>query len=578
MQEITNSRAEDGSAYTTKKMREAVALLEVALCHGSTGFAYIDRGFRYVRVNDQLAQMDGLPAEEHVGRPVWEVTGPEQWPIRKQLLTRALAGETVLGAELAGPLPHRPTFLRLTASYYPVWVEGEVAGAAVFFEDNTEEWAQGEALDISERRKSALLDAALDCIVTMDHAGRIIEFNRAAERTFGYTREEAVGQPVGELLVPPAGRARYYESFASYLKTGEGDLFGQRIETTAMRKDGSEFPVEIVVSTITLDDRPFFTAYLRDISDREQSARSLAERERQLRAIFESTLDAILIADDQMRYTDVNPASCALFGLPREELIGRRITDFVIASQRSPAESLWDSFQEAGRQTGEFVLSMPNGTERIVEYAATSDFLPGRHLSVLRDITDRKRAERELKMAHEASLAMVARQRAFLTDVLASVTEGKLRLCDNPDQLPEPLARIGEPVSLDHNGGLSLLRNAVRDAAQAQGYAQIRRDDLALATSEVATNAIKHGGGGTGSVHAAAGGPVQVWVADSGRGISMENLPKATLVRGYTTAGTMGHGMKIALQTIDRMWLLTGPTGTTIVLEQDPAPRQSLWE
>ena len=88
-------------------------------------------------------------------------------------------------------------------------------------------------------------------------------------------------------------------------------------------------------------------------------------------------------------------------------------------------------------------------------------------------------------------------------------------------------------------------------------------------------NAVVHGRGGTGEICSNAQGTVQVWVTDTGQGISMEHLPRATLERGYTTAGTLGHGFWLMLNTVDRVWLLTGPSGTTIVLEQDrmaPAP------
>lgn len=578
MQEKINSRGEDGSAQRERKLQETASLLEIAVCHGSTGFAFVDRNYRFLRINDQLARMNGLTAEQHLGLSVRDVAGREQWRVRERMLKRVFDGEPSVAVMLSGPMPHKPGIRRFLASYYPVWVEGAIAGAAVFYDDISDKAERHAALDISELRKHAILNTSLDSIVTMDHAGRIIEFNPAAERTFGYTRSEAVGNLVGDLIVPPHLRERHFKGLARYLETGDGPVIGRRVELTAMRKDGTMFPVELAVTVIQIEDRPFFTAYLRDISDRVESAQSLARRERQLQAIFESTLDAILIADDQMRCVDANPAASALFGLSRDQLIGCLVTDFVAPKHRDAAHSLWQSFQGEGRGFGEIALVMANGVERILEYSSTREFLPGLHLCILRDITDRKRAEREIRAAHESSLAMSVRQRAFLADVLASVTEGKLHLCDSAEELPIPLARFGEPILLDLRGGLSDLRRLVGDVARSQAYPDIRSGDLALATSEVATNAIKHGGGGIGAVYAGGGGPVQVWVADTGRGISMENLPKATLSRGYTTAGTLGHGLKIALQTIDRMWLLTGPSGTTIVLEQDHAPKPSIWE
>ena len=90
-------------------------------------------------------------------------------------------------------------------------------------------------------------------------------------------------------------------------------------------------------------------------------------------------------------------------------------------------------------------------------------------------------------------------------------------------------------------------------------------------------NAVTHAGGGEGQVFADPDGPVQVWVRDQGTGIDVAHLPRATLEKGYTTTETLGHGMKMMLQTADRIFLLTGSTGTTVVLEQDRLPSVRVW-
>jgi PAS domain S-box-containing protein len=104
--------------------------------------------------------------------------------------------------------------------------------------------ARGEGLS------AAYLNAALDCVVMADGSGRIVEFNPAAERTFGYTREEALGRTLAELIVPPSLRERHSRAFARFAETREQRLFGQRLELTGMRADGSEFPVELALSQV----------------------------------------------------------------------------------------------------------------------------------------------------------------------------------------------------------------------------------------------------------------------------------------------------------------------------------------
>jgi len=113
------------------------------------------------------------------------------------------------------------------------------------------------------------------------------------------------------------------------------------------------------------------------------------------RALFTESLDAIVIADDEARYTEANPAACALFGLPREEMLRRRVPDVAPPSLREEAEQAWRDFRSAGSQKGEFELARPDGSTRIVEYSAKADVVPGRHLSILRDVTEARALQRD---------------------------------------------------------------------------------------------------------------------------------------------------------------------------------------
>ncbi|WP_424631789.1 PAS domain S-box protein [Bradyrhizobium sp. SYSU BS000235] len=138
------------------------------------------------------------------------------------------------------------------------------------------ERAQSDAkLKQGEARKAAILNAALDCIITIDHEGRVIEFNPAAEQTFGYPRNMIVGRQLADAIIPPAMRRKHRQGMARYIATGETRLIGRRVEMTALRADGSEFPVELAISRIPLEGAPSFTCYLRDITERKQSENEL---------------------------------------------------------------------------------------------------------------------------------------------------------------------------------------------------------------------------------------------------------------------------------------------------------------
>ncbi|MEX2220100.1 MAG: PAS domain S-box protein [Phycisphaerales bacterium] len=146
-----------------------------------------------------------------------------------------------------------------------------------------------ERLRESEARRAAILESALDAVITMDSAGRVIDFNPGAERTLGYTREQAVGRTVAELMIPPGLRESHRAGLARYLATGEGPVLGRRIEVPAMRADGSEFPAELAIAVSRLPDgSPLFTAFLRDISERKRAERELR---RHAAALMESNAD-----------------------------------------------------------------------------------------------------------------------------------------------------------------------------------------------------------------------------------------------------------------------------------------------
>jgi PAS domain S-box-containing protein len=121
---------------------------------------------------------------------------------------------------------------------------------------------------------NAYLEAALDYVVIADASGRVVEFNSAAARAFGYTRDEAVGRTLAELIVPPSLRARHEEAFARYVETGEETIFGRRIELTARRADGSEFPVELTLTRVA-GEPLLVCGAIRDITERRRADREL---------------------------------------------------------------------------------------------------------------------------------------------------------------------------------------------------------------------------------------------------------------------------------------------------------------
>jgi diguanylate cyclase (GGDEF)-like protein/PAS domain S-box-containing protein len=156
----------------------------------------------------------------------------------------------------------------------PIQGERDTQGRQWWFstlQDITEQRQAEKDLRASESLKGAILESSLDCIVTIDHEGKIIEFNPAAEMTFGFARDQALGRTMVDLIVPPRLRDAHRRGFAHHLATGEGPVLGKRLELAAIRADGTEFPIELAITEIKSASTPTFTAFIRDITRRRES-------------------------------------------------------------------------------------------------------------------------------------------------------------------------------------------------------------------------------------------------------------------------------------------------------------------
>lgn len=127
----------------------------------------------------------------------------------------------------------------------------------------------------NEKKLRAVVNGALDGIVTIDDNGNITEFNAAAERIFGYTQEQVLGKSLGDVMVPPSTRAAHKSAHSAFVKTGTKHIFDKRIELTAMRADGSEFPVELTITSLKEAGLPLVTGFIRDISQQKKAQQEI---------------------------------------------------------------------------------------------------------------------------------------------------------------------------------------------------------------------------------------------------------------------------------------------------------------
>jgi PAS domain S-box-containing protein len=156
------------------------------------------------------------------------------------------------------------------------------------------------ALRRSEMRTRSILETALDAIVMMDCEGVVHEWNPAAERMFGYTRDHAVGQKLADLVIPPHLRDRHRAALVRYLVDGHGPILNQRIETVAMRADGTEFPVELAVTVGKTDGSRMFTGYISDITERKRAEEQVRQLTSELEQRVQKRTQQLELANKEL--------------------------------------------------------------------------------------------------------------------------------------------------------------------------------------------------------------------------------------------------------------------------------------
>jgi diguanylate cyclase (GGDEF)-like protein/PAS domain S-box-containing protein len=160
-----------------------------------------------------------------------------------------------------------------------------------------------------------MLDNALDSFIAMDQYSRIIEWSMQAERTFGWSRQEALGLPLTDTIIPDRYHAAHLAGLKRFMEAGEGRILGRRVEIEARHKDGTEFPVELTVTPIVMAGRMIFSASIKDISRRRRLEQAVQAQESITTSVLESMAGAVVVADLSERIIMVNPAGQRLLNL-----------------------------------------------------------------------------------------------------------------------------------------------------------------------------------------------------------------------------------------------------------------------
>ncbi|GHH42011.1 hypothetical protein GCM10018775_26080 [Streptomyces umbrinus] len=246
-----------------------------------------------------------------------------------------------------------------------------------------------------------MLEAAPDAMVIVDDMGTIRLVNAQTEALFGYRREELLGQPV-ELLIPGRFRAHHVQHRDGYAANRQVRPMGAGLELHGLRRDGTEFPVEISLSPLETADGLLVSAAVRDVSDRRRAE----ERINELAALVESSQDAILAKTLDGHITYWNAAAQRLYGYTRDDVMGRHVSLLAPSERRHEIDALMDQLRDGERiEHFETLRLTRSGCLLDVDITLWPTRSPDGTVigacAIVRDISDRKRAEAELTVLYE---------------------------------------------------------------------------------------------------------------------------------------------------------------------------------
>jgi diguanylate cyclase (GGDEF)-like protein/PAS domain S-box-containing protein len=397
---------------TRQALRDSESRFRALAESASDAILTADGENRIVFANRAAERVFGHSIPAMIGRPLDRII-----PGLRPLADPELGFADRFGS--TGPAPREHTAIHASGRSIPLEISiarlprnGRGPFSTIVARDVTERKRAEDALKASEARKSAMIEAALDAIVTIDAQGRMLEFNSAAERMFGYTRAYALGKPMADLIIPPSLRERHREGMARHLATGQGRIFDKTLEMTAMRADGSEFPIELTVTRLPSDGPPIFTGFIHDISDRKRAESDLRDSEERFRVAAQMSSDLVYEWDletGRVQYFHARIGSSKGNRLPatREEwenLVHPDDRERVVASMRRTLDTDRPFFEE-------YRIVLPDGSARVrVGYGKVLRDPKGHPLKwigVNKDVTDRRRTESALKESEQKLRTLV---------------------------------------------------------------------------------------------------------------------------------------------------------------------------
>jgi len=366
----------------------------------------LDSQQNIIKVNEAFSQLWGYSAKEVLGKSVFEVFPETEASKHREYMEKAMESHAAVTFET--------TALTKKGQEIPLWIHGnavfdvnnELAGFIEIFRDMSERLKGEQALRLSEQRFKAVAETAHDAIVSANSIGEIIFWNPAAEKMFGYSADEIVGKNLTTIM-PARYRKVHRNAINAAVTSGRLRFAGGSREFCGLRKDGTEFPLELTVSRWAIAEGIFFTAMIGDITDRKRAEDELRASEQKYRDLVETMNEGLGVADENYMLTYVNRKFADMLGYSREEMVGHHLTDFLdedsakvmsdqMARRRRGEAELYDVMWAAKDGARVYTIVSPKGI-----FDSGGNFMGS--IATLTDITERKKTEDILRSIVEGS-------------------------------------------------------------------------------------------------------------------------------------------------------------------------------
>jgi PAS domain S-box-containing protein len=276
-----------------ENLRRKTDILRLVLDSISDGVVVADEQGRFLIWNPAAQHVIGLGAVDEPTEAWSHVYGLylldriTPFPPHELPLARAIRGETVTDVELYVRNDRRAEGIVISVSGAPLLEpSGEIRGGVVVFRDVTQERLAEAALKESEERARQIVETAYDAFVSIDSQGMVVDWNRRACELFGFTREEARGRLLANLIIPQQFREPHAQGIRRYLETGMGPILNTRLEIMALTREGREFPVELTVWPLRTVGGCFFQAFVHDISRRKRAEQEIQSKNQDLETLL----------------------------------------------------------------------------------------------------------------------------------------------------------------------------------------------------------------------------------------------------------------------------------------------------